>query len=223
MKKSLVIIGAGGHARETEMVLRHSPELSERYTFRGYVVSDLSRLTPRDTKDKVVGDIEWLAQHRQEIPAIAIGIGSPQARWRVAHEIREFHPDVEFPVFIHPTAVVDRATATFEEGCYLSAGVVSTVNVRFGAWSVANFGAMLGHEAVIGAAAVVNPGANISGGVTIGERALIGTGAHILQYLRIGNDAVVGAGAVVTRDVAAGVTVVGVPAKPLAKTQRIGP
>jgi serine acetyltransferase len=36
----------------------------------------------------------------------------------------------------------------------------------------------------------------------------------VLQYLRIGAGATVGAGAVVVKDVAAGSTVVGIPAKP---------
>jgi len=49
--------------------------------------------------------------------------------------------------------------------------------------------------------------------VTIGENVWIGGGAIILPGVTVGDGAVVGAGAVVTRDVAAGVTVVGNPAK----------
>jgi serine acetyltransferase len=44
---------------------------------------------------------------------------------------------------------------------------------------------------------------------------MIGTGAQVLQYLRIGKGATVGAGAVVTSDIPAGTTVVGVPARAL--------
>ena len=45
------------------------------------------------------------------------------------------------------------------------------------------------------------------------SRASIGSGAVILGGVRIGTGAIVGAGAVVTRDVAPGETVVGVPAR----------
>jgi UDP-2-acetamido-3-amino-2,3-dideoxy-glucuronate N-acetyltransferase len=51
---------------------------------------------------------------------------------------------------------------------------------------------------------------------TVVERgATIGSGATILGGVRIGAEATVGAGAVVTKDVAAGATVVGNPARPL--------
>lgn len=49
--------------------------------------------------------------------------------------------------------------------------------------------------------------------VTIGANVWIGGGAIILPGVTIGDDAIVGAGSVVTRDVAAGVTVVGNPAR----------
>jgi UDP-perosamine 4-acetyltransferase len=53
--------------------------------------------------------------------------------------------------------------------------------------------------------------------VTVENGAHIGLGAAIKQKVRIGMNAVVGAGSVVVRDVPAGVTVVGVPARELAR------
>jgi acetyltransferase-like isoleucine patch superfamily enzyme len=50
------------------------------------------------------------------------------------------------------------------------------------------------------------------------RRASIGSGAIILGGVRIGEGALVGAGAVVTRDVAAGATVAGVPARVLGRS-----
>jgi acetyltransferase-like isoleucine patch superfamily enzyme len=49
----------------------------------------------------------------------------------------------------------------------------------------------------------------------VADRASIGSGSTILCGITIGEGAVVGAGAVVTGDVPAGVTVAGVPARPL--------
>jgi UDP-2-acetamido-3-amino-2,3-dideoxy-glucuronate N-acetyltransferase len=50
------------------------------------------------------------------------------------------------------------------------------------------------------------------------RRASIGSGAIILGGVRIGEGALVGAGAVVTKDVAAGATVAGVPARVLGRS-----
>lgn len=51
--------------------------------------------------------------------------------------------------------------------------------------------------------------------VHIGADVWIGAGAKIMPGVRIADAVIVGAGAVVTRDVAAGATVVGVPAQPI--------
>lgn len=52
--------------------------------------------------------------------------------------------------------------------------------------------------------------------VAIGRNVWIGGGSRILPGVTIGDDAIVGAGSVVTRDVPAGATVVGVPARRIA-------
>ncbi|WP_313540590.1 sugar O-acetyltransferase [Sphingomonas sp.] len=53
--------------------------------------------------------------------------------------------------------------------------------------------------------------------ICIGANVWIGGGALILPGVTIGDDAIIGAGSVVTRDVAAGATVAGNPARPVAR------
>ena len=60
-------------------------------------------------------------------------------------------------------------------------------------------------------------GLEIAKPVTIGTNVWIGGGAIVLPGVTIGDDAIVGAGAVVTRNVLAGSTVVGNPARPIAR------
>jgi acetyltransferase-like isoleucine patch superfamily enzyme len=107
-------------------------------------------------------------------------------------------------------------------GSVITVGNILNVNVRLGQHVHVNLDCTIGHDAVLEDYATLAPGVHVSGWVFIKEGAYIGTGAVIIngtedKPLEIGAYAVVGAGAVVTKDVPPGVTVVGVPAKPLSK------
>jgi acetyltransferase-like isoleucine patch superfamily enzyme len=58
--------------------------------------------------------------------------------------------------------------------------------------------------------------------IRIGKRCWIGANAVILPGVQLGDDVKVGAGAVVTRSVPSGLTVVGNPARPLARRKKEG-
>jgi sugar O-acyltransferase (sialic acid O-acetyltransferase NeuD family) len=166
----------------------------------------------------LLGDFSW--PEKNPVNCFAMGIGSPAAKLKVAQELIKRYPQIEWPALIHPTAFVGDS-CKLGTGSVVCVRAVATVNVKIGEFTQLNFGCTAGHEAEIGAGTLVNPGANLAGGVKIGKRVMIGTGAQVLQYLAVGDDAIVGAGAVVTKDVPAGVTVVGVPAKALNKQTKV--
>jgi sugar O-acyltransferase (sialic acid O-acetyltransferase NeuD family) len=210
-KKRIVVFGAAGQGRDTAWLIRELARAGENLDFIGFVVSDSSKLGSNDSA--VLGDMDWLIQHRNEIDAIAMGIGTPEARLRVAERIERELPQLEWPVLVHPSVILDRESVRLEPGAMIAAGVAGSVNIAIDKHGLVNIGCTLGHEASIGAGCVINHGASISGGVVLERGVLVGTGARVLQYLRVGEGATVGAGAVVTRDVHAGTTVVGVPAR----------
>jgi sugar O-acyltransferase (sialic acid O-acetyltransferase NeuD family) len=213
----MVVVGAGGFAREVEWLISEINHVAPTYEISGFVVSDVRMLGEHDSTDRVLGDLNWLHEHRGEFDAATIGIGSPAARCTIGATLRERHPDLELPALVHPSVRYDEETCAVGAGVLLCAGTIATVNVVFEDFSMVNLACTVGHEARIGRGAVLNPTVNISGGVTLEESVLVGTGAQILQYVTVGAGAIVGAGAVVTKSVEPGVTVVGAPAKPLVK------
>lgn len=208
----MVIVGSGGQARET-LWIAESLDGSEAFEVVGFVVSNPDNLTERDSKNLVLGDLGWLGSHRREFDALAIGIGTPAVRLRLGADLEREFDAAWWPAIVHPSVIMDRNTCTIGHGVLLCPGVVATVGDVFEAHCMVNCSVTVGHESRIGRASVVNPGANIAGGVNLGCSCLVGSGAQVLQYRSVGDGATVGAGAVVTKDVIAGDTVVGVPAR----------
>lgn len=215
--RRIVVVGAGGFAREVTWLVHEINRAGDRYEHIGYVVSDLSRLGPHDSVDQVLGDMDWLDRNRAKVDALAMGIGTPAAKLKVSDEILERFPEFEWPVLVHPTATFDRPSASLGAGVVICAGVLGTVGLTLEPFAMVNLGCTLGHEAHLGRGAVLNPTVNISGGVRLGRGVLVGTGAQILQYVEVGAGVTIGAGAVVTKNVPDGVTVVGIPARPLSR------
>jgi len=213
--RRIAIVGAGGFAREVAWLVRDINRVNPSYELLGYIVSDLSRLGEHDSREQILGDYGWIERNLGKVDSLAIGVGTPSARKKISIELEKQFPKLEWPPLLHPTAQFDCSSSQIGRGGILCAGVIGTVNLHVEPFSLVNLACTIGHEARIGQYGVLNPTVNISGGADLGEGILVGTGAQILQYVRIGDNATVGAGAVVTNDVAAGETVIGIPAKPL--------
>jgi sugar O-acyltransferase (sialic acid O-acetyltransferase NeuD family) len=211
--KDIVILGAGGLAREVAFLIEEINKEKSSYNLLGFVVNDSTLQGAIIGKYKVVGDEDWLAN--QNINA-ALGIGDPKINSKIISKFAD-KKDIFFPNLIHPKTVWDIDRIKLGKGNVICAGNIFTTDIEIGSFNIFNLNSTYGHDIKICDCSVFNPGLNISGGVSIGSRCLIGTGATILQYIEIGSDVLVGAGSVVNKNVTEGGAVAGMPARLLIK------
>lgn len=148
---------------------------------------------------------------------VALAVADSRLRSKLAEKCRA--AGVEF-FSVWASNAVRMDSVEIGEGAVVSPFVTFTSNIRVGSHFQANLYSYVEHDCVIGDFVTFAPRVACNGNIHIGDHAYIGTGAVIRQGrsgapLRIGQGAVVGMGAVVTKDVAPGTTVVGVPARPL--------
>ena len=204
----LVIVGAGGHGRETLDIVEAINAVEPTWAFAGFVddgevIAD--RLERRDAS--LLGTTKILADTD---PRYVIGIGSPAVRAKLDEQLTAWGRTAA--TLIHPAATV-ASDNRISDGVLLAAGARVTTNVTLGRHVHLNVNAVVSHDCVIGDYTTLSPGSLVNGDVQIGTGVFLGTGAIITPGITIGDHAVIGAGAVVVNDVPPGVTVKGVPAR----------
>lgn len=201
---SVVILGAGGHAKVVISALAaHRQEIIS-------VFDDNEQLWNKKVHGvRVTGPITKLKT--MKVFQAIIAIGDNAIRQRIASGI-----DLPWITVQHPASIVS-PTAYVGPGAVIMAGAIVQPDSQVSQHSIVNTGAIVEHDCRIGAFAHVGPGVTLGGGVCVGDNVFLGLGACVLPRVRVGAGSTVGAGAVVVRDVQPGSTVVGVPAIALKK------
>ena len=204
----IVIVGAGGHARVVADVIR----LSGAYHIRGFLDNQSPQRRGQSYEgSQILGGEEMLARLREDgVTHAAVAIGDNAARLRTCEELRQH--GYELPALVHPRAII-AAGVKVGDGSVVFAGAIINSASSIGRVAIINTAATIDHDCVLGDAVHIAPGAHLAGSVSVEQCALVGVGAAVRPGIRIGRNAVVGVGAAVVNDVAAGTTVIGVPAR----------
>jgi len=200
--RPIVLLGTGGHAKVVLDAL-----LALGRTVAGWAgpgSADPWRGLP------CLGDDDGSWSRQPDRYGAAIGLGGIAARKRLQSRLEAL--GFVCPAIVHPRATLT-ADCVVEDGAQVMAGAVVQPDTALGRGAIVNTGAKVDHDGRLGAFCHVAPGATLCGGVTLGNAVLIGAGATVLPGITVGDGATVGAGATVIRDVPAGVTVTGMPAR----------
>jgi sugar O-acyltransferase (sialic acid O-acetyltransferase NeuD family) len=206
--KKIVAFGAGGFAREVHQLILDINEKNEMYDFLGFLDENVENHNKQVHRLPVLGGIEWL-DNNQDVSVI-IGIGNPSAKKKVAEKLKA--RKISTPTIIHPNAIIG-INVRVGEGSIVCAGCILTTDISIGNFVTLNLDCTIGHDAVIRENATLAPGVHVSGSVIVNQGVDLGTASSIIQNIQVGEWSIVGAGAVVSRDLPANVTAVGIPAK----------
>jgi sugar O-acyltransferase (sialic acid O-acetyltransferase NeuD family) len=188
-KPSLILIGAGGHARSCIDVIEQQayfqiigliglPEQRNTRHF-GYAVIGTDNELPELANAHryaliTVGQIKT-AEHRLRLYQMAISLG------------------FELPVIIAPSAHVSRH-AKIGAGSIVMHSAIVNAGVKVGNNCIVNTRALLEHDAIVDDHCHISTGAIINGNVSIGGGSFVGSGSIIKEGIAVGNKCLIGMG-----------------------------
>jgi sugar O-acyltransferase (sialic acid O-acetyltransferase NeuD family) len=206
----IAIVGAGGFGREVLLLLHQINQVQPTWQIQGFYDDNTEQ-------PSFINNMPYLGTLADllcvDTPlALVIAVGDPRVKVRIRQQLAS--PRFYFPVLIHPSV----AHAGFQfnqigEGSIICQSTILTTNIVLGRHVLLNLGCTIGHDAVLGDFCSLMPQVNLGGGSRLEQGVFAGTNVTVLPLVQVGENSILGAGTVVTRDLPANCTAVGVPAK----------
>ena len=206
MNSPLLIWGAGGHGRVVLEIARSTG----RFEHIVFLDDDPAKAGITVGGCLLVGGPTEL--HRFAGCAFIVAVGDNRRRAACFSNALEY--GLSPTSLIHPSAVI-ASSAGIGRGTVVMPGAIVNAGAAIGEDCIVNSGAIVEHDCRIDAHVHISPRVVLGGAVSVRSFAHLGIGAIVLPGASIGEASIVGAGAVVLKEVPAGCTVVGVPARVL--------
>ena len=209
----LLIVGAGGFARETAQAVAAINAVRPTWRLLGFLDDDPLLHGRRVDGLPVIGGTDLV----QSLPNahVVVCVGNPRNYFSRARIVERLNlPDTRYATILHPSADIS-ADSRVGPGSVLLAQVVLTSAVTVGAHVAVMPHAVLTHDVTVDDFATIASGVRLGGGVSVLRRAYLGSGALIREQVKIGAWAQVGMGSVVLQDIPDAEVWVGNPARKL--------
>jgi sugar O-acyltransferase (sialic acid O-acetyltransferase NeuD family) len=188
-KPSIILIGAGGHARSCIEVI----EQQGQYQIAG-LIGMLDEVHTQHLGYALVGTDSDLSELAKTYQYALITIGQIQTD---AHRIRLYQHAIQLgfqlPIIIAPTSLVSRH-ATIGEGSIVLHGAIVNAGASVGKNCIINTRALIEHDATVEDHCHISTGSILNGDVTVGAGSFIGSGSVIKEGVTIGKGCLVGMG-----------------------------
>jgi sugar O-acyltransferase (sialic acid O-acetyltransferase NeuD family) len=188
-KPSLILIGAGGHARACIDVIEHL----DAFDIAGLIG------TEEEVQHECMGyrviatdiDLPKLAKQYQ-YAFITIGqIESALVRQRLYGQVLSL--GFKLPAIISPTAYVSRY-AMVGDGTIVMHGATINASAKVGDNCIINTNALIEHDAIVADHCHISTGSIVNGAANIGLGSFVGSGGIIKQGITLGSNCFVGMG-----------------------------
>jgi sugar O-acyltransferase (sialic acid O-acetyltransferase NeuD family) len=209
--RDLLLVGAGGFARETAAAVQAINAVAQAWNLLGFLDDSPSLEGGTVSGLPVVGPIDSVHDHSDAALVLCTGRPDNYVSRRLIAE-RLGLPDDRYATIIHPGA-------TLGAGCHVGAGSVLlahvdlTADVSVGRHVAVMPQVVLTHDSTVEDWATLGAGVRVGGAATVASGAYIGSGACLRESITIGERAMIGMGSIVAGDVPAERLWFGAPAR----------
>lgn len=204
----LLIYGAGGLAKEIyDLVMRSTPDKYEKI----YFIDDFIDEAPCYLSESIHFD-SITTRFRDKLNEIegVVAVGEPVHREMLTKKFDD--AGIRLATLIDSSAIIS-PTAKIAEGTIVCENASLHADVEIGRGCLIQPLANIGHDIKVGDYSIMGPYCAPGGESVFGKRVFVGMHGTIKEKANIGDDAIIGMGAVVYKDVEAGMTVIGNPAR----------
>lgn len=200
----MLILGAGGHAKEVLDIL------TEQSKFGLIRFFDDTQGAPEKINEKfdVIFDENGVVEFFKAENSFSLGVGDPALRYLLAERIIKLGGQY-IPIIANSSTISKYSTINGD----IMHQVFVGSNSEVGRGTLINTGSQVHHDVIVGEFVELSPKVVLLGKSQVGGFCRIGASATILPGISIGDNVVIGAGAVVTKNIPSNSLAVGVPAK----------
>lgn len=207
-KKNLVIVGAGGCAREALQWAKDVNRAGERWNIKGFLCDYPDPLKGKKCDVPVLDTID--GYEIGEDDEFVVAIGDSTGRKMVTDKLKA--RGARLVNLIHPSAVI-ADSCSLGEGLIIYPFALISDNARIGDGCIINMYSSVAHDSVLGEYCTISAHCDVTGRCTLGDRVFMGSSSQVVPDSRIGNDVFICAGSTVMTRLRDGVKVLGNPAK----------
>nr|WP_136252309.1 acetyltransferase [Ningiella ruwaisensis] len=212
MRRTLCIIGAGGHGKVAAETGLESGKYDEIIFLDKRVEVDKTQANQMLEHWPIVGTPEECTKFSSQTTDYFVAIGVNDTRRKIFSLLKSYK--LSIVSLIHPRAYVSKR-ADVGIGSLICANASLIGFSSIGQGCIINTNASVDHDCQLGDFVHVAPGANVAGGVTIGSGCLLGIGSAVLPNLTVGANTTIAAGATLIKSTASNSIMTGTPAKSL--------
>ncbi len=194
MKKSLLIIGSGGHLNSVIDIIKNHKQ----FKISGYLDNDKKKIGKSFFNYIVLGNDQLLdnLKNKKKIKNIFLGVGlikNSKERLKLIRMLVK--KKFKFPNFFSESSIVSKYTK-FGYGNIVMKHSIINNNVKIGNFNIINNKSLIEHDVIIGSNVHISTGAIINGDVKIGDNVFIGSGSIITNKKVIKSNSFIKAGTV---------------------------
>ena len=216
MTKTLLLIGAGGHASSVSdiaMTLGYKIICAIEESFNHIHVNQKKRLAQVVSMDRLTAESKY---------NFCIAVGDNWQRERLNKKIQSLLPYAKPISLIHPSAVISK-TARISPGTVIMPQAVVGANSIIGQNVIINTGAIIEHDCSAADFSSLGPRSVMGGFSELGYRSAVCIGAIVSHRIKIGDDVVLGGGAFLRDHLPSCCIAFGVPAQRIRDRQPFDP